>query len=79
MECERREVGCGRRGRWSVKGGRWGVEGGGGGVWTEGEVRCGRRVSSFKKHMAAAVLGYRKASVGNGWANLLGLSAVTEK
>ena len=65
-------MGCGRRGRWSV-------EGGGGEMWKEGEVRCGRRVSLFKKHMAAAVLAYRKASVGNRWANLLGLSAVTVK
>ena len=74
-------------------GGRWDVEGrrdrmwkeGGGGVWKEGEVECGRRgevgcgrsASSFKKHVATAVLGCRKTSVGNGWANLLGLSAAT--
>ena len=81
-----REVECGKRGRWDVEGrrGRMWKEGGGG-VWKEGEVECGRRgevgcgrsTSSFKKHMATAVLDCRKTSVGNRWANLLGLSAAT--
>ena len=33
-------------------------------MWEEGEVGSGKRVSLSKKHMAAAVLGSRKASVG---------------